>query len=122
MGNAPTKDLLVESPGGKQLDIDVKGGCYKSSQKSYWHPVQQGRVEGNSLPSLFFVFVRVDPNPDENAEFFILSHSELMNLYLQLTSTMPPVSRKGTPYKPFPPGLSYRDLLQHKGHWDKLPS
>lgn len=121
MGNAPTKDLLVESPGGKQFDIDVKGGCYKSSQRSYWHLVQEARVQATPLSSLFFVFVRVDPDPDKSAEFFILSHQDLINLHEQVTSTMPAVSRKGTPYEPFPPGLRYRDLLQYKGLWTRLP-
>ena len=121
MGNAPTKDLLVESPEGKQFDIDVKGGCYKPSQSSYWHPVQETRVQGNPLSSLFFVFVRVDPDPDKSSEFFILSHQDLINLHQQLTQTMPTVSRKGTPYKPFPPGCRYQDPLRYKGLWNRLP-
>lgn len=122
MGNAPTKDLLVEAPKGERFEVDVKGGSYKSSVKSYWHLVQKERVVDSSLPSLFFVFVRVDPAPNEIAEFFILSHNDLLSLHQSLTSTRPSVSKKGVPYKEFAPGFQYRDLLPYKEKWDKLPS
>jgi len=121
MGNAPIKDLLVESPKGSRFEVDVKGGTYGPNVKSYWHLVQEDRVEGQCSPSLFFVFVRVDPDPLKPTDFFILSHQDLMNLYESLTSTSPSLTRKGEPYKEFTPGFRPSDLSPHKGAWQSLP-
>jgi len=121
MGNAPVTDLLVESPKGESFYVDVKGGSYKPSVKSYWHLVQKDRVKGQSLPSLFLIFVRIDPNPLISADFYILSHQELIELNKQMESTFPSVSRKGLPYKDFSPGFRPSDLLPHKGKWQSLP-
>ena len=121
MGNAPIKDLLVESPKGLRFEVDVKGGSYGSNVKSYWHLVQEDRVKGQCLPSLFFVFVRVDPDLLKPADFFILSHKDLIDLYKSLTLTVPSMTRKGEPYKEFAPGFRPSDLSPHKGAWQSLP-
>jgi len=121
MGNAPVKDLLVESPQREHFEVDVKGGSYKASVKSYWHLVQKGRVQGQGSPSLFFIFVRVDPSLNMPADFYILSHSELIELHDHVKSTTPPVSSKGVPYKEFTPGFRPVDLAGYKENWDALP-
>lgn len=122
MGNAPIKDLLVESPKGQRFEVDVKGGTYGPLVKSYWHPVQADRVKGQYLSSLFFIFVRVDPNPSNPCEFFILSHQELINLHKNLTLTLPSVTRNGKPYKEFAPGFRPSDLAPYRGNWQMLPN
>ena len=122
MCNAPIKDFLVESPKGSRFEVDVKGGTYAPNVKSYWHLVQEDRVKGLRSPSLFFVFVRVAPDPLKPADFFILSHQDLMNLHENLTSTFPSLTRKGEPYKKFTPGFRPSDLSSHKGAWQSLSS
>ena len=121
MGNAPIKDLLIESPNGLRFEVDVKGGAYGPNVKSYWHLVQEDRVKCQPSPSLFFVFVRVDPDPLKPADFFILSHQDLIDLHKSLTLTVPSVTRKGEPYKEFAPGFRPSDLSTHKGDWKILP-
>ena len=120
MGNAPSKDLLVESPEGEKFEVDVKGGSYKSSVKSYWHPVQKQRFDGNVSPSLYFIFVRVDPDPNASADFSIVSHQELVNLFNRV-GLLSPVSRKGIPYKEWTPCTQPKHLAEFKGKWDMLP-
>jgi len=120
-GNAPVKDLLVESPKGVRFDVDVKGGAYGLKVKSYWHLVQKDRVKGQCLPSLFFIFVRVDPDPSNPADYFVLSHQELIDLYKNLMLTLPSVTMKGKPYKDFAPGFRPIDLAYYKGNWLSLP-
>lgn len=122
MGNAPLKDSLVESPTGVRFEIDVKGGNYEQKVKSYWHLVQEQRIKGPCLPSLFFIFVRVDPDPAKPVDFFVLSHKDLMDLYGDMISTLPSVTKKGKPYKEFAPGFRPIDLASHKGDWKRLPS
>jgi hypothetical protein len=123
MGNAPVKDLLVESPKGIRFEVDVKGGTYKSSQKSYWHIVQEKRFKEKAQPRLYFAFVRVDPRPDENAEFFILSHKALIELNAKLYANSETwVTKKGQPYKEFPPAFRPIDLAPYEGKWSALPA
>ena len=121
MGNAPVKDLLAESPQGQHFEVDVKGGSYKASVKSYWHLVQEGRVKGEGLPSLFFVFVRVDPSFDMPADFYVLSHCALIELHNSMKSTTPQITRKGAPYKDFSPGFRPVDLADYRDNWAALP-
>jgi len=121
MGNAPVKDLLIESPKGLRFEIDVKGGSYGQNVKSYFHLVQIDRVEGQSLQALFFVFVRVDPDPLKTADFFVISHHDLIELYKNLLLTSPSMTKKGERYKDFTPGFRPIDLSPHKGAWQILP-
>lgn len=121
MGNAPVKDLLVESPLGKRFNVDVKGGSYSQKVTSYWHPVQRDRIEGQPKDELFFVFVRVDPDPLKTSDFFILSHQELIHLWKEMLPTLPTVKRDGTQYKEFSPGFSPKILADYVGHWQNLP-
>jgi hypothetical protein len=120
IGNAPIKDLLVESPNGQQFYVDVKGGSYSHKQKSYWHLIQDGRVKEEPISSLYFLFVRVPLILDEGPEFYILSHGELLNLYKEMTST-PMLTKKGTPYKEFTPGFQPKHLEKYRNDWLGLP-
>ena len=122
MGNSPIKDLLVESPKGVRFEVDVKGGSYGPNVKSFWHPVQENRVKGQGLPTLYFVFVRVDPDPLKLADFFILSHQDLIVLYKRISSLFPQLTRQGKPYKEFPPSFRPSDLSPHKSDWHSLPN
>lgn len=120
MGNAPVKDLIVESPGGIKFEVDVKGGSYKPSQQGYWHIVQKSRFEGEAKPDLFFIFVRVDPNPTAPVDFFVVSHRELMDLNRKVLSEKP-LTRNGNPRKDISPTSQPKHLLPFKGKWSKLP-
>lgn len=122
MGNAPVKDLLVESPKGVRFEVDVKGGAYGQKVKSYWHIVQEKRFKETTQPQLYFAFVRVDPQPDESADFFMLSHKALIELNEEVYANSKSwKTKKGQPYKEFPPAFTPAHLAPHRGKWDILP-
>lgn len=122
MGNAPAKDLLVESPKGVRFEVDVKGGAYGQKVKKYWHIVQEKRFTEKAQPQLYFAFVRVDPQPEENAEFFLLSHEALIKLNEKVYADSDNwKTKKGQPYKEFPPAFTPEHLAPYKG-WNALPA
>jgi hypothetical protein len=71
-------------------------------------------------PQLYFAFVRVDPRPDENVEFFMLSHRVLIKLNEKVYANSDNwKTKKGQPYKEFPPAFTPEYLAPYKG-WNAL--
>jgi hypothetical protein len=121
MGNAPEKDLLVESPKGTRFEVDVKGGTYGQNVKKYWHIVQEKRLKEKVQPQLYFAFVRVDPQPEEDVDFFLLSHGDLIKLNAKVYADSKNwKTKKGQPYKKFPPAFTPEHLAPYRG-WSALP-
>lgn len=127
MGNAPVKDLLVESPDGLHFYVDVKGSIFPPRRKgsnepcAHCYPIQGNRLEGERDAKLFFVFVAVPPNLGQCCEYAVLSHLQLQELHRTETETSTGQRKDGGDYKPWSAGVEHRRLAPYLGKWDGLP-
>jgi hypothetical protein len=127
MGNAPVKDLLVESPDGLHFYVDVKGAIFPPRRKGNSEPcahcylIQESRLKSEPDTKLFFVFVAIPPNLDQCCEYAVLSHRQLQELDRTETETSTGLRKDGRPYAPWPAGVDHRWLAPYLGKWEGLP-
>lgn len=114
MGNHPTADIMVYSPGGRAFVIDVKG-----QYKRNYLPVRE-KPERNDA---FYVFAFV---PEAGANrFFILSQGEVNSgIREEFDNTRARAIAKGrsTDKAESFPCVGFKWAEAHEDCWDKLPS
>jgi len=113
LGNAPTSDLLVQSPNGNQFTVDVKG----QSNKSFW--LIQNRPH---KPDHFFVLVYV-PKDLADPRYFVVPSDELMRRreeYKQ-ASIERSLTRKRGQYRDDLGGINWSTAYDYEDQWDCLP-
>lgn len=114
MGNHPTADIMVYSPGGKAFVIDVKG-----QYKRNWWPVREKpeRVDA------FYVFAFV-PDAGSN-RFFVLSQTEVNSgIHSGFAKAREAAIAKGRPTDKVEefPGIAFQYAEGFENRWDKLPA
>lgn len=114
MGNHPTADLMVYSPGGKAFVIDVKGQ-YK---RNWWVVSEKPERE-----DAFYVFALV---PDEGSNrFFVLTQGEVnTGIRAEFTRAREAAIAKGRPpgkAEAFP-CVAFRYAEPFENRWDDLPA
>jgi hypothetical protein len=107
-GNAPTSDLLVQSPNGAQFTVDVKD----QSTKNFWL-IQ--RREPN--PNHYFNLVYLPKNIDNAPRYFVLSSDELMKRREEYRQS---VLHKGR-YRDDLGGINWTTAFDYENKWDNLP-
>jgi hypothetical protein len=116
-GNAPTADLLCESPEGKAFSVQIKS----LSSKTFFL-YQQHLTEPNL--SCFFVFVLVPVSLTDPPEYFVLSDKQFLELVEEQNQINHDLeAKRGRPYVPFSPGINYSTLAHHdfRNAWGNLP-
>ena len=109
LGNHPTIDLMVVSPRGKPLLIDVKG-LYKPT---FW-----GVREQRPRENLFYVFAYV---PDEGSNrFYIASQKQVNKGIMAYRSAGIARGRDAEKAKLFP-GVPWKFVQQYENAWGLLP-
>ena len=108
LGNAPTTDLMVVSPSGKQFKVQVKG----LSSKNFW------LIKKRQENDLYYVFVYL-PKDSKPPKFFIMNSKEVANKIEEHKKFVEP---RGKIYKKFDEGFNWSTVLEHENKWDKLPT
>ena len=106
-GNAPSSDLLVQSPNGSHFTVDVKG----QSNKSFW--LIQPRPSSSDH---YFMLVYLTKN-GEMPTYFILSSDELMKKREEYKQH---VLHKGR-YRDDLGGINWTTAFDYKDKWEALP-
>jgi hypothetical protein len=112
VGNAPTKDLMCESPGRRNFKVQVKSTSTKN-----FVLVQKRVLDLPTDDALVFVVVLVPPDSSERIQFFVLTHAEVQAAHRALSVR----KRLGEPLKPGFEGMNWGQAAAHEGRWDKLP-
>lgn len=118
LGNAPSKDLLCQSPNGKNFSIQVKS----LSSKGFF-PLQKGLLN-EEHPDLYFIFVFVPGKLDLELEFFVLTQRMLKEIWEhEKLVEKEREEKRGKPYAVWADGISYNTLLRNgfKNSWNNLP-
>ena len=108
LGNAPVVDLLVVSPQGKHLKVDVKG----QSTKNFW--IIRKREPQHDL---FYILVYLPKDLGEPPWFFVLTSDELMKRrdeYKEHTL------RRGRKCREDFAGMNWSTPLRYRDKWDSL--
>jgi len=106
-GNAPTSDLLVQSPTGTQFTVDVKG----QSTKNFW------LIQPRDLnPNHYFILVYL-PNNLTTPRYFVLSSDELMKRREEYRESVLPKGR----YRDDLGGINWSTAFDYENRWDNLP-
>jgi hypothetical protein len=106
-GNAPTSDLLVQSPIGTQFTVDVKG----QSTKNFW------LIQRRDLnPNHYFILVYL-PNNLNTPRYFVLSSDELMKRREEYRESVLPKGR----YRDDLGGINWSTAFDYESRWDNLP-
>ena len=106
-GNAPVADLLVQSPEGKQVTVDVKG----QSTHDFW--IIQRR---ETNPNHYFVLVFLAKG-QQPPSFYILSSDEMMKKRTEYEEE----STKRGKYRDDMGGFNFTTAFAYEDHWDTLP-
>jgi len=121
MGNAPATDLLCKSPHGVEFSVEVK----TLKAKNYFL-YQESLLKTES--NLFFVFALVPPvfenSVSKTPEYFVLSKKQFLGaVEEERTKAKVLELKRGRPYAPFAPGLSYTTLNKKEflNCWNNLP-
>jgi hypothetical protein len=117
----PAVDLLCRSSGGVEFSVKVK--CLTS--KTSW---LFGKSVREPRDRLFFVLVLLPASPLDPTEYYILSHSQLLDaLDEQDRANKEAGDERGEPLADFPTSVYYKvvkKLTERFGRldgWDKLP-
>lgn len=106
LGNAPRKDLLVDSPAGKTFRVEVKA----LRTKNFWligrHPVEDNH---------FYVFVFLPK--DDPPQYFIMDCAEVQRLRQEYADRM----TAGGRYRDDLGGFNFPAVLPYRDKWDILP-
>jgi len=120
-GKSPAVDLLCRSPGG--IEFCVKVSCL-TKRKSWF----LGNSARELRDKLFFVLVLLPASPLERAEYYILSHPQILDtLDEQDRANKEAGDERGEPLADFPTSVYYKvvkKLTERFGRldgWDKLP-
>lgn len=106
-GNAPTADLLVQSPSGSHFTVDVKG----QSTRNFW--LIQPR---DPNPHHYFMLIYL--SRDNGApKYYIVSSDELM-LKRQEYKKNSMVRRK---YRDELGGINWSTAFEYENKWENLP-
>ncbi len=118
LGNTPIRDLICRSPSGKDFSVQVKS----LSSKGFF-PLQKSLTE-KEIKNLYFVFVHVPSKLTDPLEYFILSHSQLLDVWKKENEYWKQKEqRRGKPYKEWSEAVRYKSLLDFKGKWaENLPA
>ncbi|MFH1369777.1 MAG: hypothetical protein ABII09_00580 [Planctomycetota bacterium] len=106
-GNAPTSDLLVQSPIGTQFTVDIKGQL----TKNFWL-IQRREL----TPNHYFILVYL-PNNLDTPRYFVLSSDELMKRREEYKESVLPRGR----YRDDLGGINWPTVFYYENRWDNLP-
>jgi len=106
-GNAAVSDLLVQSPTGAMLTVDVKG----QSSRNFW--LVQRRLP---IPDHYFVLVYL-PAKLAPPRYFVLASNELMQRRSEYETRMRARGR----YRDDLGGINWSTALEYESRWDSLP-
>ncbi|HHY35748.1 MAG TPA: hypothetical protein GX510_09020 [Firmicutes bacterium] len=109
LGNAPSADLIVQSPKGTRFTVDVKG----QATKNFW--LIQKR-EANPAAH-FFILVYL-PKSYDPPWYFIVPSDELMKKREEYARKI--ISR-GRPYRDDLGGINWSTAHEYRDKWDCLP-
>jgi len=114
--NYPSVDIFGLDPeNGKTTNIQVKT---TKNDKSYQIGLKRSQRELiEDIITCSFVFVYIDKN--NNAEYYILSKTQLKELIEKTDDEYYNRPRK-EPLKDYPIAVSLKDLIQYKDKWDNL--
>lgn len=107
-GNAPTSDLLVESPSGILFTVDVKG----QSTKNFW--LIQRR---DPKPNHYFILIYLPNDIDQAPKYFLLSSDELMKRREEYKASVLPKGR----YRDDLGGINWTTAFDYENRWSNLP-
>lgn len=108
-GNAPTADLLVQSPAGVQFTVDVKG----QSTKNFWL-IRQIKPS----PDHYFILVYLPSDTQSNPRYFIVSSEELMKRREEYKQSVLPRGK----YRDELGGIKWSTAFHYENKWDNLPN
>ncbi len=108
LGNAPKADLLVVSPNEKTFKVDVKG----QRNKSFW--LIQNR---ESQDNLFFIFVYLSSNLEEQPTFYIMSCHDM----LAEREKFKIEKSKRKKYRDELGGFNWSTTKKYQDKWESLP-
>jgi hypothetical protein len=114
MGNHPTTDIMVSSPGGARFGVDVKG-AYK---RNFWLVKQKP-----SRSDIYYVFAFV-PDGGQN-RFFILSQSQVSEaIQIEFERARLAAKAKGRSDEKVEdwPGVQWSIAERFENRWDLLPT
>ena len=118
MGNAPSVDLLCQSPKGQVFPVQVK-----SLKSKNYFLYQESLRDCN--PDLCFVFVLVPETPSQPPEYFVLNNAQFQRIDKEEEARFKKIeTERGRPYAKFSPGISYGTLNrdEFRNAWHNLPS
>jgi len=119
-GNAKFADLMVETPGGKTIFVDVKG----QSGENWWI-IRRPELKSNE--DRYFILAYVPKKENEAPMYSILSSKDMSEeLERSQEKSKQAEIIRGKPYAKFAPGMGGMDWSQsfkpdYKDRWDKLP-
>jgi len=107
LGNAPSVDLLVVSPSGKQFMVDVKG----LRRRNWW-------ITGRPKEDIFYILVYVPEDVEKSPRFFIMTSSEVKS---EVEKHIENLKLKGRRVTELEYGFSWKTAFKYENQWGKLP-
>jgi len=118
LGNAPIRDMLCQSPSGKNFAIQVKSLRSKTN-----FPLQDSLIN-NKFSDLYLFLVYIPEDLSQSLEYFISSYDRFLRICKEEQKYWAEMEKlRAKPYAEWPNSIRYKTLLKSgtKNDWGALP-